>query len=188
MLYSVVDPKDIERFQRPPGTDERLWEQARQNNPDPSRFVPVQASSFEQLHTRVEQQNARIAAHLSVLSNLERAVGKLREEHSLSTAVKLNDYRRRHNELVQKLFTLIAKLEQALSRGQHLNQNEVDLRHGLEAVARQLSKPTQLSDKLADLAEAAKLASKQKPRSVRLHPLRSLSSPHPFLILDMRKT
>mmetsp|Transcript_4309 Transcript_4309/g.13004 ORF Transcript_4309/g.13004 Transcript_4309/m.13004 type:complete len:427 (-) Transcript_4309:343-1623(-) len=156
MLYNVVDPRDVARFQRPPDTDERLWEQARHNNPDPSRLVPVQASSFEQLHARVEQQNSRIAAHLNVLANVEKSVSQLQKERQLSASVKLGDYRRRHNELVQKLFNLIAKLEEALSRGQHLTEDEVAFRHGLEGVARQLTKPVQLADKLADLAEAAK--------------------------------
>mmetsp|Transcript_14716 Transcript_14716/g.59813 ORF Transcript_14716/g.59813 Transcript_14716/m.59813 type:complete len:465 (+) Transcript_14716:422-1816(+) len=162
MLYNVVDPKDIPRFEKPQGTDERLWEQAVHNNPDPTRLVPAQASSFEQLHFRVGQQNARLNAHLGVLGGIERSVSDLQKKHDLSSAVKFSDYRRRHNELVQRLFRLMCKLERGLSRGLHLTEDEISQRNSLEATARQLSKPSKLADKLADLDRSVKVVIEQR--------------------------
>ena len=61
MMYNVVD--DAVSYTKPPNVPERLWYQAMDANPDPRRLVPVQATGFQDLKKRVEEQEATALAH-----------------------------------------------------------------------------------------------------------------------------
>ena len=54
-----------------PGIDARIWEQAKLDNPDPARMIPVPIVGFDELHQRLrlqEQQTSLHQARLEVTS------------------------------------------------------------------------------------------------------------------------
>lgn len=54
-------------YTKPPNADERLWQQAMHNNPDPKYLVPVLAVGFDDVKKRVDEQAKASAAHQAKL-------------------------------------------------------------------------------------------------------------------------
>lgn len=50
-----------------PGIDNRIWQQARLDNPDPDRFIPVPMIGFTELYDRLKQQEQQTGLHQSRL-------------------------------------------------------------------------------------------------------------------------
>ena len=51
----------------PTGVDIGIWKQAIADNPDPENMIPVPMVGFEDLETRIDNQNRQAAAHESRL-------------------------------------------------------------------------------------------------------------------------
>jgi hypothetical protein len=66
MMYNLVGP-DAVNYTRPGNVPEKLWEQAVEANPDPTRLVPVQATGFSDLKKRVEDQDRTTVEHFRSL-------------------------------------------------------------------------------------------------------------------------
>lgn len=45
------------------GIDERIWQQAKLDNPDPERFIPVPMVGFTELHNRLKHQENQTKLH-----------------------------------------------------------------------------------------------------------------------------
>ena len=45
------------------GIDGRIWQQAKLDNPDPERFIPVPMIGFNELHNRLKQQEQQTNLH-----------------------------------------------------------------------------------------------------------------------------
>lgn len=66
MMYNYVG-SEAPTYGRPAHVPERLWQQAVDSNPDPSRFVPVQATGFEDLKKRIDDQEKTTVEHQKAL-------------------------------------------------------------------------------------------------------------------------
>lgn len=69
MMYNLVGA-DAVNYTRPGNVPEKLWAQAVEANPDPSRLVPVQATGFADLKKRVEDQDKTTQEHFKSLEVL----------------------------------------------------------------------------------------------------------------------
>ena len=49
------------------GIDARIWEQAKLDNPDPMRMIPVPIVGFDELHQRLRLQEQQTSLHQSRL-------------------------------------------------------------------------------------------------------------------------
>lgn len=79
----------------PSGVDPALWEQAKKENPDPKKFIPVPFIGFAALNARfkyqvqeTEQQRLRLNVFAEDLDNLEREIAQMK--------AKLEECRRRN--------------------------------------------------------------------------------------------
>jgi nuclear pore complex protein Nup54 len=168
-LFNVVTSADVERYQRPPGMLEKLYDEAMLNNPDPIRLVPIQANGFEDLLRRVELQDARMKQHTSVLSAIETVVARIEDSITTDLDTKLALYRRSHRELARKLLKLACRVERrscANDSDPSLTHGELDYKRRLDAIARNIAAPALFKDKLNDLIELAEATRAERSRLV----------------------
>eukprot|EP00181_Compsopogon_caeruleus_P005130 CAMPEP_0184689814 /NCGR_PEP_ID=MMETSP0312-20130426/30862_1 /TAXON_ID=31354 /ORGANISM="Compsopogon coeruleus, Strain SAG 36.94" /LENGTH=581 /DNA_ID=CAMNT_0027147209 /DNA_START=315 /DNA_END=2057 /DNA_ORIENTATION=+ len=154
MLYNVVEPNALSNYQRPSNIDERLWLQAQQNNPDPTRLIPIQVSGFDDLAARISQQETRISQHLGALSTIESTLGKLEEDLKLVAGVKISEYRRRQQELSRRLLGLHLRLDRAAASGRNLTSEELMAKSRIETLVASVSGPDGLRERLLDLSDS----------------------------------
>jgi nuclear pore complex protein Nup54 len=155
-LYNVVTASDVDRYHRPPGMLEKLFEEAMLNNPDPVALVPVQANGFDDLLRRVELQSTRMKQHTSVLSAIETAVARTEDSISTDLDTKLALYRRSHRELARKLLKIACRVERRACSNDSdpsLTHTELEFKRRLDAIARDIAAPALFKDKLNDLVE-----------------------------------
>jgi nuclear pore complex protein Nup54 len=155
-LYNVVTASDVDRYQRPPGMLEKLFEEAMLNNPDPVALVPVQANGFDDLLRRVELQSTRMKQHTSVLSAIEAAVARMEDSVATDLDTKLALYRRSHRELARKLLKIACRVERRACSNDSdpsLTHTELEFKRRLDAIAQDIAAPALFKDKLNDLVE-----------------------------------
>ena len=62
-FYNMVHPSEVSLYGPQPGEDQVLYEQACQDNPDPTCLVPVLATGFSGLKTRLATQEEQLKTH-----------------------------------------------------------------------------------------------------------------------------
>ncbi|KAG2172778.1 hypothetical protein INT43_000125 [Umbelopsis isabellina] len=164
-FYNIVHPSEVQRFTKPPNEEDKAWEMAMKNNPDPTCMVPVRAVGFEALRTRIETQDKQCQAHKIKLEQLEQKIKEVRRKHNIETVVKLQEYKRRHVDLTQRVIqqpvslTLLTfgvkkflKYAQILrNKGFSIENEEETLRSKLETVQSRLQQSDQFHGKLNQL-------------------------------------
>lgn len=86
----------------PKGIDPRMWKQAKLDNPDPSKFIPVPMIGFQDLKWRIRCQETETEIHASYLANVDKEIAELKQRHS-NTNAKIMAYRRKHAELSHRV-------------------------------------------------------------------------------------
>src|ERR1700722_13712621 len=74
---------------KPPPVSERLWQQALADNPDHTRFHPVLASGFSDLHKRAVWQREQLEAQLNKALVLEEELGTLMRQQDVELGAQL---------------------------------------------------------------------------------------------------
>lgn len=153
VFFNIVDPKLVPllRERKPDNFPEKLWYQALQNVPDPSCMIPVQAVGFKDLKIRIQEQDKMTVQQLTTLKNIELYIAQLQQKHSLDTALKLEEYKRRHLELKRRVVYVMRKKEMLTTQGYALLKSEELFRARLESLQRELNKPNQFKAVLSDL-------------------------------------
>lgn len=134
----------------PKGVDERLWTQAKLENPDPERFTPLPLVGFASLNNRFKLQEKEIQNQKCHLKLITDNVATLQSNLSHFKA-KFERARRQHADLTfQVLKRMIA---QEIQRKQTLSiQAEEDkLRADLEKIQTELSIPTKFQGCINEL-------------------------------------
>lgn len=134
----------------PKGVDERLWAQAKHENPDPSRFIPVPLVGFSALNERFKLQEKETEQHKMRLKVITDDVSAL-ERHVLETKSKLEECRRKHIALSNRVLHLMISQEVVRKRGFPIQAEEDQLRARLEAIQTELSAPTKFQGCLNEL-------------------------------------
>jgi len=157
MFYNVVNPTDVDRFAKPENTNDVLWIQAMKDNPDPSRLVPVQATGFGDLKSRIAAQEEMTGQQQQALDEIGKYISKLQQQHELTTTVKIEEFRRKHMELAHRVLQLMVKIEVLQARGYSILTDEETYRAKLENLQQELNKPTQFKSQVRELTSLVRM-------------------------------
>lgn len=147
----------------PSGISAQLWSQAKKENPDPSKLIPVPLIGFAALNERfkmqeqeVNQQKQRLKVIAEDVSQLERAVE--------ATKAKLEECRKRNVPLRNKVLKAMIYQEVMKKRGYPIQPDEEKMRAKLEIMQGELNAPTKFKGCLNELM--CRVRQMQSQRSV----------------------
>lgn len=134
----------------PKGIDPRMWRQAIEDNPDPTRLIPVPMIGFQELKWRTKCQESETEMHNQYLAKVSRDLENLKQRHTSSTA-KIMECRRKFAELSHRILKIIVKQEITRKMGVAMSPEEEMLRSKLENMQALVSAPTQFKGRLSEL-------------------------------------
>ncbi|XP_065086535.1 probable nucleoporin Nup54 isoform X2 [Ochlerotatus camptorhynchus] len=144
----------------PKGIDPRMWQQAKIDNPDPKRFIPVPMIGFQELKWRIKCQENETDIHVSYLDKVEKEIEQLKQRHTNTTA-KIMEHRRKFAELSHRILRIIVKQESTRKMGFALLPEEEMIRSKLENMHALVSTPTQFKGKLSELLSQMRMQRNQ---------------------------
>ncbi|ELT87031.1 hypothetical protein CAPTEDRAFT_154507 [Capitella teleta] len=134
----------------PTGIDPLIWQQAKLDNPDPEKLIPVPMTGFSDLNNRLQLQEAETAIQQSRLEMITQEIASLQHRQSDMVA-KIEKYKRRQLELGHRVLKVMAKQEISRKAGFAIQGEEEQLRVQLEAIQGELNAPTQFKGRLNEL-------------------------------------
>lgn len=150
--YSSLSKQEIEEYlSHPPlGIDQLTWSQAKLENPDPNKFIPVPLIGFESLNERFElqeqeinQQKNRVRILANEVSSLERSIE--------STKAKLEEARKKNVPIRAKVLRAMVYLDVMKKKGFPIQPEEDELRAKLEKISQELNAPNKFRGCLNEL-------------------------------------
>uniref|UniRef100_A0A182R740 Nucleoporin Nup54 alpha-helical domain-containing protein n=1 Tax=Anopheles funestus TaxID=62324 RepID=A0A182R740_ANOFN len=144
----------------PKGIDPRMWEQAKIDNPDPKRFIPVPMIGFQDLKWRIKCQENETEIHASYLAKVEKEIAELKQRH-MNTTAKIAEHRRNFAELSHRILRVIVKQESTRKLGLALSPEEEAIRTKLENMHALVSTPTQFRGRLSELLSQMRMQRNQ---------------------------
>ncbi|BFZ15315.1 hypothetical protein BsWGS_18354 [Bradybaena similaris] len=140
-----------EYLDKPPaGVDPLLWQQAKLDNPDPEKYIPVPMIGFKELQRRLKHQAEQTKLFQQRLDVISGDIVNLQTQHSTMLA-KLEDYKRKDLELGHRLLKVIVKQEIYRKMGFAIQAEEETLKVQLEQLQVELNHPTQFKGRLNEL-------------------------------------
>lgn len=140
-----------EYLSKPPsGVDPLLWQQAKLDNPDPDKYIPVPMIGFKELQRRLRHQAEQTKVYQSRMDVIAGDLGTLQTQHSTMLS-KLEDYKRKDLELGHRLLKVIAKQEIYRKMGYAIQVEEETLKVQLEQLQGELNHPTQFKGRLNEV-------------------------------------
>lgn len=150
-----------EYLENPPkGIDPRLWKQAREDNPDPTKFIPVPIVGFKELQARIKCQETETETHTLYLQKVQNDLAELKQRHASSTA-KILEHKRKLADLSHRILKIIVKQEITRKVGVALSPEEEMLRSKLENMHALVSAPTQYKGRLSELLSQMRMQRNQ---------------------------
>ncbi|XP_053964226.1 probable nucleoporin Nup54 [Anastrepha ludens] len=150
-----------EYLENPPkGIDPRMWGQAKVDNPDKTKFIPVPMIGFYDLKWRTKCQETETETHALYLKKVEKDLAALRQRHSSATA-KIMEHKRKLAELSHDILKIIVKQECTRKIGLALTPEEEALRTKLENMQALVSAPTQFKGRLSELLSQMRMQRNQ---------------------------
>lgn len=134
----------------PQGIDELLWNQAKLNNPDPKKFIPVPLIGFQALNERLklqehetQQQRERLKLIVDDIENLERSVAVMK--------TKVDECKRKNVLLGNRVLSVMVWQMIRRRRVYPVQAHEDQLRAKLEGLQSEMTAPSKLKEKLNEL-------------------------------------
>lgn len=157
VFYNRVDPSQAKYYRRPETFDPSLWQQAMALNPDLEHLVPHQACGYPDLKARLDAQDSETGSQASALADAETFLRLKLEEHSLRTALKLDQLKRDSLLLSHRLLTVSSHIEILRARGLPIQPDEDTWRQQLHNLLLQLSKPNEYRGRLNELSSRVRM-------------------------------
>lgn len=144
--------QEIEEYlSHPPlGIDQLIWSQAKLENPDPNRFIPVPLIGFSSLNERFELQEQEINQQRNRMKILANDVSAL-ERSIESTKAKLEEARKRNVPIRARILRAMVYLDVMKKKGFSIQPEEDDLRAKLEKISQELNAPNKFRGCLNEL-------------------------------------
>lgn len=122
---------------KPVNVSDSLWAQAVNDNPDPSRMIPVQANGFSDLQARAQWEDEALKAQSAKLAELHDRSSKLLRDLDVDITSRLKDAQQRHHQLSLRLLKIMKSFEVLRRSGTKLSTAEIDaLAHLKRALGR----------------------------------------------------
>lgn len=165
-----------------------MWKQAIEDNPDPTKFIPVPIVGFNELKYRIQCQEKETETHALYLAKVQRDLTELKQKHADSAATILG-HKRKLADLSHRIlnvclhaiamfcfetknFTycsflhisysqIIVKQEITRKIGVALTPEEEELRSKLENMQARVSAPTQYKGRLSELLSQMRMQRNQ---------------------------
>ncbi|XP_077332632.1 nucleoporin p54 isoform X2 [Lithobates pipiens] len=152
MARIELSPAQIKQLlQNPPaGVDRNIWEQAKMDNPDSERLIPVAMVGFKELLRRLKVQDQMTKLHQSRLDMISDDISEL-QKNQATTVAKLAQYKRKLLELSHRVLQVLIKQEIQRKSGFAIQAEEEHLRVQLDTIQSELNAPTQFKGRLNEL-------------------------------------
>lgn len=134
----------------PPGVDIQMWEAAKQDNPDPSKFMPVVINGFTDLKKRMQNQETQTGLHKAFLQKVDKDISDLRKKHASSVA-QITDLKQKFLQLQHRILKILVKQECTRKIGYSIQPEEEMLKGRLETLNAHLTNPTQFKGQLHEI-------------------------------------
>lgn len=173
-LVSPDEDQLKEYLDKPPkGIDPRMWNQAKQDNPDPKVFIPVPIIGFSELKRRIKSQEKETEMHTLYTSKVQKDLEDMKQKN-IDAMAKISAHKRKLAELshtildvsvaaADKTSNIVSKwnsydflqiiVKQEITRkvGVALSPEEEKIRSKLENMQALISAPTQYKGLLSEL-------------------------------------
>ncbi|XP_053741501.1 nucleoporin p54 isoform X3 [Synchiropus splendidus] len=147
-----LSPTQLKQLlQTPPaGVDPIIWEQAKVDNPDPEKLIPVPMVGFKELLRRLqiqEQMTKQQQTRVDIVSN---DISEL-QKNQATTVAKIAQYKRKLMDLSHRVLQVLIKQEIQRKSGYAIQVDEEHLRVQLDTIQSELNAPTQFKGRLNEL-------------------------------------
>uniref|UniRef100_A0A3Q2SSC8 54 kDa nucleoporin n=1 Tax=Fundulus heteroclitus TaxID=8078 RepID=A0A3Q2SSC8_FUNHE len=134
----------------PAGVDPIIWEQAKVDNPDPEKLIPVPMVGFKELLRRLQIQEQMTKQHQTRVDIISNDVSEL-QKNQATTVAKIAQYKRKLMDLSHRVLQVLIKQEIQRKSGYAIQVDEEHLRVQLDTIQSELNAPTQFKGRLNEL-------------------------------------
>nr|XP_004472637.1 nucleoporin p54 isoform X1 [Dasypus novemcinctus] len=152
MTRTELSPAQIKQLlQNPPaGVDPIIWEQAKVDNPDSEKLIPVPMVGFRELLRRLKVQDQMTKQHQTRLDIISEDISEL-QKNQTTTMAKIAQYKRKLMDLSHRTLQVLIKQEIQRKSGYAIQADEEQLRVQLDTIQCELNAPTQFKGRLNEL-------------------------------------
>jgi nuclear pore complex protein Nup54 len=152
IFYNRIDPKlTAASYVQHQLASAKMWENAQQNNPDPSSFVPVLAIGFEDIRKRmIAQQDARLAL-TSAVESMQKSVEDMRNVFEANTRGEIEELRHVHEGLAHRLLAVLNRVDCSRAKDAPYSPEEVQYRQRLNSIATSIAGPNGLANRIQEM-------------------------------------
>lgn len=101
-LIALISPDEDqlkEYLEKPPkGIDSRMWNQAKLDNPDSKKFIPVPIIGFGELKRRIKYQEKETEMHLLYIAKVQKDLEEIKQKH-IDAMAKISAHKRKLADL-----------------------------------------------------------------------------------------
>ncbi|XP_029371752.1 nucleoporin p54 isoform X2 [Echeneis naucrates] len=134
----------------PAGVDPIIWEQAKVDNPDPEKLIPVPMVGFKELFCRLQIQEQMTKQHQTRVDIISNDISEL-QKNQATTVAKIAQYKRKLMDLSHRVLQVLIKQEIQRKSGYAIQVDEEHLRVQLDTIQSELNAPTQFKGRLNEL-------------------------------------
>ncbi|XP_059214332.1 nucleoporin p54 [Centropristis striata] len=134
----------------PAGVDPIIWEQAKEDNPDPEKLIPVPMVGFKELFRRLQIQEQMTKQHQTRVDIISSDISEL-QKNQATTVAKIAQYKRKLMDLSHRVLQVLIKQEIQRKSGYAIQVDEEHLRVQLDTIQSELNAPTQFKGRLNEL-------------------------------------
>ncbi|ELW72540.1 Nuclear pore complex protein Nup54 [Tupaia chinensis] len=153
MTTTELSPAQIKQLlQNPPaGVDPVIWEQAKVDNPDAEKLIPVPMVGFKELPHRLKVvQDQMTKQHQTRLDTISEDISEL-QKNQITTMAKIAQYKRKLMDLSHRTLQVLIKQEIQRKSGYANQADEEQLRVQPDTIQCELNAPTQFKGPLNEL-------------------------------------
>ncbi|KAI4895421.1 hypothetical protein NFI96_024319, partial [Prochilodus magdalenae] len=149
---TALSPAQLKQLlQNPPaGVDPIIWEQAKVDNPDPEKLIPVPMVGFKELLRRLKIQEQMTKQHQTRVDIISNDISEL-QKNQATTVAKIAQYKRKLMDLSHRVLQVLIRQEIQRKSGYAIQMDEEHLRVQLDTIQSELNAPTQFKGRLNEL-------------------------------------
>ncbi|CAG8530830.1 13353_t:CDS:10 [Acaulospora morrowiae] len=140
-FYNMVHPDEVQFYTPPSNMPQNLWIEAQSNNPDRTILVPVRVCGFEDIKKRIEVQEEITAKAVAKFKEYGAKLEEMERKHSLETLVRIEERKRKHIELTQRVIKLMRQIQVLRLKGTLIRADEETLKGRLEDIKQRTQRP-----------------------------------------------